>query len=513
MKNKKNKIILIIVAAAVVVLVGVLLLLIFLPQGEGGSATYDEGVKMSTEIDENGVHQVQIATNANGEIDNNSYGTLLKYYPADINKIHVENSKGTFDVISETPVNESGETDATVYTIKGYEDFDLQAGIADEIASAASQLDFSKVISLDGKNSSDYGFDKPTSTITVYFDDDTSAIIIIGDTAPQDAGVYIKFGNSDTVYFVTVDAVSAFSYGLTDMFSLTINDSASDTDNSQAKSITLGGTHLDKEIVIEPNTNSDISASYAMSAPVTGYASETASSNVEGDIRGLYATKVLMVNPSDAQLKELGLDNPYATIKAVYPDTTVELIAAKPDSEGTVNMMAKGGNVVYQIGKDSVTWVEVTFDEMLSEYMLSPSMVSLSKMTVNDGKKDYEFVLSSTTSTKTDDEGNETTSTTTMVKCGGKEIDLDKFSTYFQNITLTTRADGDTENFSGNPVLSVTYNFTSGSSETVSFYSAGGERYIAVVNGKAVGHVYKSGINRIAGQTSQIAKNEQVDTL
>ncbi|MCH5297248.1 MAG: DUF4340 domain-containing protein [Ruminococcus sp.] len=514
MKNKKNKIILLISVAAVVVLVGVLLLLIFMPDGTKGDATYDEGINLSNAVDENGVHQAQVITNEKGEIDNNSYGTLLKYVPADISSIHVENSQGSFDVLSDTPVNENGETQATIYTIKGYEDFDLQSSIPDEIASAASQLDFSKVVSLDGKNSSDYGFDNPKSTVTVYYDDKTSAKIIVGDNAPQETGTYIKFGDSDTIYIVTVDAVAPFSYGLTDLFSLTINDSASNTENSQANKITLGGTHLDKEIVIEPNTNTAISASYVMTSPIKGYASETGSSNVDGDIRGLYATKVKMVNPTDTQLKELGLDKPYATVKAEYPDTTVELIAAKPDSEGTVIMMIKGGNVVYEIGKDSVTWVEITLDEMLSEYMLTPSMVALSKVTVNDGKKDYEFVLSSTTTTNADDEGNETTTTTTTVKYGNTEIDLGKFSTYFQNITLITRADDKTESFSGNPVLSVKYEYSSDkSSDTVSFYSTGNDRYLAVVNGTAIGHVYKSGINNIVNQTSQVADNKQVDSL
>lgn len=514
MKNKKNKIILLIVAAAAVVLVGVLLLLIFLPNGSNGDATLDEGTKMSTSVDENGVHQAQVITNEKGEIDNNSYGTLVKYVPADINTIHLENNSGSIDVLSETPVNEAGETEATVYTVKGYEDFDLQAGTADEIAKAASQLDFTKVISVDGKNSSDYGFDKPAATVTVYYNDDTSAKIIVGDNAPQETGTYIKFGDSDTIYIVSTDTVAPFSYSFTDMVSLTINDSASDTDNSQAKKITLGGTHLDKEIVIEPNSDADISTSYVMTAPIKGYASETASSNVDGNIRGLFATKVKMVNPSDAQLKELGLDNPYATVKAEYPDTTVELIAAEPDSEGTVNMMVKGGKVVYQIGKDSVSWVEMTFDKMLSEYMLTPSMVSLSKMTVNDGKKDYEFVLSSTTNTDTDDDGKETTSTTTTVKCGSKEIDLGKFSTYFQNITLVTRADDKTESFSGNPVFSVKYEYASDkSSDTVSFYSTDNDRYLAVLNGSAIGHVYNSGIKSVVNQAAKVADNEQVDAL
>lgn len=514
MKNKKNKIILLIVAAAVAVLVGVLLLLIFLPKGSTGDATFDEGTNMSTSVDKNGVHQAQVITNDKGEIDNNSYGTLIEYVPADINTIHVENNSGTIEILSETPVNEAGETDATVYTVKGYENIDLQAGIADEIASAASQLDFTKVISVDGKNSSDYGFDNPVATVTVYYNDDTSAKIIVGGNAPQEAGTYIKFGDSDTIYIVSTTSVAPFSYSFTDMVSLTINDSASDTDNSQAKKITLGGTHLDKEIVLERNSDSDISSSYIITAPIEGYASETASSNVDGDIRGLYASKVKMVNPSDAQLKELGLDNPYAAVKAEYPDTTVELIAAAPDSEGTVNMMVKGGNIVYQIGKDSVTWVEMTFDEMLSEYMLSPSMVSLSKMTVNDGDKNYEFELSSTTNTDSDGDGQETTSTTTTVKCGGNEIDLGNFSTYFQNVTLITRADDKTESFSGSPVFSVKYEYASGNdSDTVSFYSTDSERYLAVVNGSAIGHVYKSGINSLKTQTSKIADNEQVDAL
>ena len=120
MKNKKNKIVLLIAAGAAVVLVGVLLLLIFLPKGSTGTATYDEGIKLSTNVDENGVHQAQVITNEKGEIENNSFGTLLEYYPANIKTIHVENALGSFDVLSETPVNEDGETEATVYTIKGF---------------------------------------------------------------------------------------------------------------------------------------------------------------------------------------------------------------------------------------------------------------------------------------------------------------------------------------------------------------------------------------------------------
>ncbi len=512
-KNKINKKILIIVAVAAILLVGVMLLLIFLPSGSSGTATYDEGVDMTTSVDENGVHQAKIITNSKGEIDNNSFGTLLEYYPADISSIHIENRSGSFDVDSYTPVDEDGNSEATEYTLVGFEEFDLKTGAPDDIANDAAQLEFSTVVSLDGSDSSDFGFDDPVATVTVKYTDDTSAVIIVGGNAPQEAGTYVKFGDSDTVYFVEVDAVDSFSYSITDMISLTVNEAASDTDSNQASSITIGGSHVDSDITIVPNGDSNISASYEITSPSKGYASETASSNVEGDIRGLYAESVKMVNPSESQIKDLGLSSPYATVKAVYPDTTVELLASKPDSDGYVYLMVKGGKVVYTIASDKVTWATMTYDEMLNEYLVRPNMISLSGMTVNDGSKSYEFTLSSTTTTTTDDDGEETTSTTTTISYGDDEVELGYFTTYFQNISLITRADGDTESFSGNPVFSVTYNYSSGGSNTVSFYDTGNSRYLAVLDGKAVGHVYNASIKKLIEQASKVAANEQVDSI
>ena len=62
---KKNKKVLIIVSVAAVLLVGLMLLLIFMPKGDSqDTATYDEGISMSTSVDKNGVHQAVINTTA-----------------------------------------------------------------------------------------------------------------------------------------------------------------------------------------------------------------------------------------------------------------------------------------------------------------------------------------------------------------------------------------------------------------------------------------------------------------
>lgn len=505
---KKNTKILIIVSVAAVLLVGLMLLLIFMPNGnKDATASYDEGISMSTSTDENGVHQANINTDENGEIENNSYGTLIEYVPAQISKIHLENEKGTLDITSYTPVNENGETQTTVYEVVGYEDFDLQAGIADAIANAVSTVEFTKVVTLDKEDGADFGFDKPRATATVTYTDDTTAVIIVGDDAPQGAGTYIKFGDGDTVYLVAADTMTALDYGLTDLMTLTINSSALNTDNSQASSITLSGSNFPQTIVLKPNDGKKASASYVMTSPVECYANESESSLVEGAIRGLYADSVKMVNPSSDQLKSLGLSSPYAEVKAVYPDETVDIIASKPDGDGNVNVMKNGGNVVYVMASSKLPWVTTSYEALVNEYVLYPKMTALSQMTVNDGSNTYDFKLSSKETTKTDDDGSETTATTTTIQYGKKEIELTEFSTFFQSVALIELADADEESVSGNPVTTVTYTYSSdGSTDTVKFYSTGGNRYVATLNGRVVGHVHKANVNRIANDVAELVK-------
>ena len=186
MKNKK---VLLIVIAAAVVLVGVMLLLIFIPKGgdngaDSDGATIDEA-QISVTTDNKGVHQVAVARNDKGEVEQNGSGSLINYYPANIKDIHLENSKGTVDIVSNTP---NGK--ATEYKIKGYEDYKIQSGIPDQIASACAAIEFTTVAGKDnGDNSADFGFDKTRAVATVTYNDNTKSIITVGDNAPQQARI------------------------------------------------------------------------------------------------------------------------------------------------------------------------------------------------------------------------------------------------------------------------------------------------------------------------------------
>ncbi len=498
MKKKKTLIIVIIAAA---VLVGVMLLLIFLPKGSGSdSSTVDEGVAMKTVTDKDGMHQAVVETEPNGEIKNNSYGTLIKNIPADIKTIHVENKKGTLDVISNTPKGE-----ATVYKLKGYEDFALQSGIPDKIANAAAKLDFSKVASQSGDKKSEFGLDEPRATVTVTYNDKTKAKFIVGSDAPQSAGTYIQFGTEPTIYLCDTETVSAFDLGLNDFMDLNINKTADTTENNDASSITISGSGFDSEIVLKPNKDGKNAASFVMTSPSGGYANESEASLISGGIRGLYADSVEMVDPSDDQLKKLGLLSPHAKITAVYPDVTVKLIGSKPDGDGKVYIMTDGGKVVYKLFSEKAAWTATSYEKLLSDYVISPKMDSLSGVTVK-ADKTYDFSLDTKTSTKTDDEGSETTSTTTTVQYNGKDVDLGKFTTYYDDLSLIKLSEKKSKSFSGSPEISVTYTYSDGTTDKAEFYAAGNEFYTAVLNGKAVGSCYKADVVRIKNNIKDVIK-------
>lgn len=493
--DKKSKALLIVIGVAIVLVIGMVVLLM-LPKGgdsaqDGSEATLDEGAPITLSTDAKGVHQAVIGRDSSGKISNNSYGTLMEYIPAQISQIHVENTQGTFDVKSYTP-----EGKATEYTLVGYEDFDLQSGAPDAIANAAASLDFTMIAGEDN-GGGEFGFDKPRSVVTVTYTDDTKAVITLGDDAPQGKGTYAKFGNGKDIYVVDTDTVKAFDYGVNDLISLIINNSADDAETAQAQEIDV--TANGSSFVLKPYTGEKFSASYYMTEPMTRYANEMESSRIEGGIRGLYATKVVMVNPSGGQLSDLGLSDPYATLNASYSDGDVSLRASKPDGDGNVNLMIGDRAVVYQLSADKVPWVTTDYNKLVSEYVLYPKMTALTGMEFNG----TEFTLRSRTSTTTDDQGSETTSTVTTVYRDGEEVQVENFSGFYDNVSLIELADAKEENPGGSAELRVVYTYEDGDSDTVEFYAAGDSKYVAVVNGKIMGHARKSDVTRALDSLSQ----------
>lgn len=524
-KNSHIKALIICIIAAVV-LVGAGALLIFAPKGESKSETLGNSAQVKSQIGKDKVRELKVKTDSNGKITQNGSGELVGKIPADITEIQIKNNKGSYTLLSYTPKKKTKETDPdtgktkyktekTQYKLKGYENFKLQDGIPDEVANACSTMEFKSVISENaGSNLSDFGLDKPRAVATVTFDDGTKSIIKVGADAAQQLGTYVMYGSNKTVYLCSSEKPSKLLYGVADFISKSINKSISDEGSADFNRLTLSGTHFKNNIVLKPNSDTKhVSNSHMIISPYSDYADDTEASQIQGAIRGLNAESVAAVKPGSAEIAKYGLSSPYAKVDAVYSDTTVSLVASKPDSKGNCYLMKTGGNVIYTIGRASIPWVDTSAEKLLTKYVFKPELSSLKQMSVTVSKKTYDFDIKTTVTTTKDEKGEETSSSDTRTKYNGNEIDEGNFETYFGNANLITKADNSSKNASGSHALTIKYTYESGRKpDTVSFFKSG-SKYLAVVNSRTVGTVISTYVEKLMDQTPEVAQDKEVKTF
>lgn len=515
---------LVVVIAVAVALAGVGAALLFAPK-EDAKTEIKGPAAVKNEVKDN-VHEVEIKTDSNGKIKENGKGNLIEKVPADITKIKINNNRGDYEISSYTPKTKTNETDpttgkvkektdATIYKIIGYEDFKLQDGVADEVANACSTLEFTSVSAENAAdNLKDFGLDKPRATVTVTYTDKTKSVFKVGNDAAQNLGTYVMFGSGKTVFLCDKEKVSKFLLGINDYISHTINESASDASTSEFKTLTLSGSKFSRSVTLKPNPDTKhVTAANIMVSPIQTYADDSEASTVTGAVRGLMAKSVAKVNPSSSDLSNYGLANPYAKLHAEYSDTTVNLLASKPNSKGDCFLMKDGGKVVYIIASASIPWVNTTEKKLISNYVFNPELSGLKNMSVSFKGKNYDFNIKTTTVKTTDDKGEENSTTETTTKYKGKNLDEGNFETFYKNVTLLTKAEKGNPSASGTPALTVKYTYSgSRNPDTVAFYKSGA-KYIATVNSKSVGTVYANYIEKIISQSPQVAEDKEVKTF
>ncbi len=502
----------------VVVISGIVLLLNFLPNDADTSELPSENSpEITLTVDKKGEHQAQLITNEKGELEDNGAGSLIEYTPSQIKQIDIENESGSYTITADTPVTvdeETGEenSDATVYTLLGYEDLDLQSGGPDTVADDVAAISFTSVADPTGKNASDFGFDNPRSIVKTQYTDDTSSTIIVGDDAPSQLGTYVMFGDSKAVYLVDSESVDGFLFSVLDLITLTVNDSASDTDNAEFKSLTLSGTAFDKNIKIKPNNDKAIDSSYVMTEPEEMFISEVEAANISGAIRGLYADKVVCVNPSDSQLEKYGLLAPYASLTAVYPDQTIHLKASQPKDDNVY--IIADSDIIYQMKASAVPWVNTTYNKLVPDIVIDPNFSSLTEIVVTDESGTYEFDVTTVTETVTNTDGEEEEVENTTATYNGKALDSDNFTVFYQNIANMQNAGNTSEAPSGTPVLTIKLSYsTSRAADVIDVYKTGNTKYIATLNGKVQSLVYKSYCTKFSQCVQDLIRGKTVGSF
>lgn len=529
--NKKMKRNLIVASAIILLIVAIIIVIKSLPEKTDDSSysvSFDSGIDMTASVSDKGVHNVTINTNSKGEIENNSYGTLIDYVPAQIDKISMKTTEGSYTFLLETPVDASGNTQATVYTLEGFEGYNIAVTNPGLLASAVSNLDFSMVADLKGDNAADFGFDNPRAQATVYFNDGTQAKLVLGDDAPGSNESYVQFGDNKTIYVVAKEDVEPMLMSITDLFDTALNSDKTAIADDSFDEIVLGGTHLSEELSFVANSDGTIYCYYLMSSHDNAAVNTTEASAIIGAVKALVADEVVCVNPDSAQLEKYGLKTPYATVKTNYVSDegydeqgnklespqvllSVSLLASKEDAEGMVYMMEEGGKLVYRISADKVPWATTTEQKLASEYVLNPNYLAIGTMEIESKGKTYEFLLSAEQVEYTDELGNVSYSTEPRAYYKGESLDPDQFYIFFQDVAFMEVAGEDSGTAATSELMKVKYTYiTERPADTVVFYMTDTQKVIATVNAENVGYVYRNYVTALAENLEKVVKGEEI---
>lgn len=484
--------------------------------------TDENGEQYATDLKGN---KIESQKDANGNILVAGIEDLIDHVPADIKKVKVTNEHGSFELLSETPVEtttdangqEITSTGATVYTLVGYEDAPLAPGQPDAVANDAAAVTTTNIVDITGANPEEYGLTAPRATAHVTFNNGNERTITVGNEAPGGTGVYIKVNGDEAIYLVSVESVDSFLYKTTALFDPTVTTASADSNSATPTKVTISGSNFANTLEFVPNDDTTVSSAfYKMTAPTTGFANVANASNVLESLRSISANEVIAFKPSKDELKAQGvdLDAPYAEINATFSDSNIHLYSSAPyeqEENSMVKLYNPDTSMLYAISTSKTAWVTTTYEAMRYEYILKPDMDAIKNIEISAGTKKYSFDLSK--ETKTDDEGNETTST--IVKCGDTTIDSSKFETFFINLESATVNSIKSGNVGGTADLTVqiTYN-TEKPADTFTFYKGDTGKYNFSDNGSTIiGDVFDTYVKSIIEDVAIIAENKTVDPI
>ena len=477
---KKTTKSLIIAIASVVVLVGAFLAVYYLvPDTEEDSEASSEA---ASEEEADHYHLISLST-------------------SDVKQIDVENEDGKYTVLAEHAAAESsGEesialTDETVYTLAGYEKMELLDGQPQSLAEDATSVTATKIVN-DGSNKSDFGIDKPRAVVTVTLNSGGKRTITLGNDAPDNKGAYLTVDGDENIYLVESDSVDGLLITEMGMLSTEIGTSLGDDNETEFTKLVFSGTNFDsKKVEFSYNNSTAYTETYIITSPDNIAANEDTAVYVVENVRYLAAEEVAAVNPDEKALKDYGLDEPFVTVEAEYPDLKVNYKASKPE-DGAFYLLSN--DIVYKMDESAVPWISYTYDDLIASDVLAPNHNSVDKITVQTEDKVYEFDIDRTTQTVRDDQNDTDIETTTeAVKCNGKDLSEETFSKFFNDLTSAKRNGLNDVDSSKKAVLTVTYEFNDGTSAKAEYFEGENRKCPVLINGSVGSTVYESYVTKI----------------
>lgn len=413
--------------------------------------------------------------------------TVLSYQRDDVAELTVTNENGSFTV----------RNGLQGFVIDDLSEFDQNSTTMGAMCRCAAELKAKALAEENAENLDKYGLsaENPVSRADVRLKDGTEYTLFFGVNAPDGSTRYVRLDGSNDVYTVLLNSSGYFMYDESDFISLIVTEEL--TNNNTAPTIdwmTVKRKDLDYDIRFEDDTKNYASDEVSMASaqvmiePVYAYLDITNSNAIMYGIWGLTAADVACVHPTEEDLKEYGLDDPFCTVDIDaelqnYHLDIGNVASYELDPEGNDTGVPaqfyayyKGIDLIYVFSASEMPWATFMPIDILSSMMTSNYIYKLNHIDIDyygDDPINYHFEISG------DEEAASVEGT-----LDGEPFDGDEFKILYQFILRCPIDDlCFDEPDESTLIAKMDIRRNDGFGDTVEFYDSGANRVTVKLNG------------------------------
>lgn len=499
----------VIIAAAVLLAMGAVLLALVMTGGDGsGNSTVSgqSGTAESSgtsEAADSGSDSSSTASQADEKVSINSYEQ------ENVLKLEVVNQTGSFSFDRASRDVSSTDDDGNVSTSTQYywtspelDGISRNDSTIGAFVRSMAGLSASSMVEENAADLDKYGLAEPLSDVKMTFDDGSTNEVLFGIRNPAASNyVYCCVKGSSDVMQVSYYSTGSAFYDIKDFVSLVLTDSYDANNPQELEYLTIERKDLSEPVEIEymfdvaaeaEDEDSVVTTfnSHRITSPITAELDTTSGQTICYGLYALSAASCQYIDPTDEDIAQTGLDDPYCRISFKYGGKARVLLLGNEiresgdDSDGEslssvtgYYAMFEGDRLIYAISTSNAPWYTFKVQDIMSRRPISPYIYTVDKLTVTTPDGEYVFTV--------DGDSDEHS-----FYYNGEALDDSNFKSFYQHLITSMGEELFFEEADYEPYIKVQFDYreeyydTYGrSSDVLEFYKSDDRKSIVRVNG------------------------------
>ncbi len=449
--------------------------------------------------------------------------TVIDLEQKDVKSVTITRAESASTYIStivEEEGSESGETTEKVeWSIEGIDSSLTETTSISMIMDTALNLSASRKI--EKEDGADYGFAAPSYKVNIVgYDAANNVELLVGNETPSASGLYATVDGGETVYLIDSADAQDFATPDEELSTSKIINAPEQTDDNAAyfeegelvlfDYITLSGKAYSRAMRFENNDDEDMASyvAFLMTEPSRRYADAELVSNLFTVAQnGLTGVCAYVYEPTSADIKTYGLDNPDIVLNIVYGTQTVSLKATK-QQDGYFAVTAAGApNIIFKVAESSLSFAGSTAEDFTGATVFAEMITKLKKIEITTAEKTYVFDIENIVSEEEDKND------ILNVYYEGKQLDSENFKNYYQYIVGATLTEVTFDKVSATSEYTVVTTREDGGTATFTLAKQSDRRYYLEVDKAPVGFISTTYFEKLLNYLPLAAGDETVPEM